>query len=318
MEQTADLLNSSERVALLDFPDYDNIGDSAIYAGEIAFLERKRLKPSYVASKDNCIWSELERRIGNGPILLQGGGNFGDLWPWFQPFREEVLERYPGRPVIQFPQTIFYREQANIDRTARLIERHGAFTLLVRDQRSFDLATRSFQCDVRMCPDMAYFIGPIERGEPDQDLLLHLRRDREAATAHDLRALAIDPRILIADWPAEPPGFHMNSKLRDVLPLALAYLRGGKQSYLSTRYHRLAWLRLRRGFDLLSRGRTVITDRLHGHIMSFLLDIPHCVLDNSYGKTSTYMETWCTAGGNVSRAASLAEAEAWYRSAVAA
>jgi pyruvyl transferase EpsO len=50
--------------------------------------------------------------------------------------------------------------------------------------------------------------------------------------------------------------------------------------------------RLLRGLTLLSRGRGVITDRLHAHILSLLLDKPHVLVDNSYGKNRTFYETW--------------------------
>jgi exopolysaccharide biosynthesis protein PssK len=39
----------------------------------------------------------------------------------------------------------------------------------------------------------------------------------------------------------------------------------------------------------------VITDRLHAHILCLLMDIPHVVVDNSYGKVRSFVETW-TAG----------------------
>lgn len=37
-----------------------------------------------------------------------------------------------------------------------------------------------------------------------------------------------------------------------------------------------------RGVKLLSRGRVVITDRIHAHIVSGLLDMPQVALDNHY------------------------------------
>jgi pyruvyl transferase EpsO len=49
---------------------------------------------------------------------------------------------------------------------------------------------------------------------------------------------------------------------------------------------------MRRGCALLARGRVVVTDRLHGHILSMLQDIPHVVVDNSYGKLRSTFETW--------------------------
>ena len=64
--------------------------------------------------------------------------------------------------------------------------------------------------------------------------------------------------------------------------------------------HRRVWEglareRVRRGCAMLSRGKVIITDRLHGHILSLLLGIEHIVLDNSYGKLSSFYGSWTQA-----------------------
>ena len=43
---------------------------------------------------------------------------------------------------------------------------------------------------------------------------------------------------------------------------------------------------------MLSTGGLVVTDRLHAHILSLLLDIPHVLLDNSYGKVAGFADQW--------------------------
>jgi exopolysaccharide biosynthesis predicted pyruvyltransferase EpsI len=49
----------------------------------------------------------IEATLGpDDPILLHGGGNFGDVWPGFQRFREQVIRESPNRRIIQLPQTI--------------------------------------------------------------------------------------------------------------------------------------------------------------------------------------------------------------------
>ncbi len=57
-------------------------------------------------------------------------------------------------------------------------------------------------------------------------------------------------------------------------------------------YTALARQRLRFGTQLLGSARTVVTDRLHGHILAFLLGVPHVLLNNSYGKNRDFYETW--------------------------
>ncbi|MCA1835886.1 MAG: polysaccharide pyruvyl transferase family protein, partial [Actinobacteria bacterium] len=54
----------------------------------------------------------------------------------------------------------------------------------------------------------------------------------------------------------------------------------------------LATLQLRRGCRLLASGRVVVTDRLHGHLLSLLLGLPHVILGDRYGKTASTLATW--------------------------
>ncbi|MDB5998309.1 MAG: hypothetical protein JWP52_8 [Rhizobacter sp.] len=309
----ADLVPRDARLALLDFPDYDNIGDSAIYVGELAYLDSRGLKPSYVSLRNQpeAQDARIADIVGDGPILLQGGGNFGDLWPWFQPYRERILTKYPGHPIVQFPQTLHFSSPQALGETARIIERHGAFTLLVRDQRSFDLATRHFQCEVRLCPDMAFCMGPLSKAEPTKELLLHLRKDQEAAAPHDVSKLVGHASVLQSDWPHQPDDFNRRIKWETLLIAAATGRIFENRHSLKERYfRRQATKRLARGTSLLSSARTVVTDRLHGHILCFLMDLPHVVLDNSYGKTSGFMQAWQTTAGSTYTAHSLDEAVA--------
>lgn len=305
----SDIVDPDSPFSLLDFPNYSNIGDSAIYFGELCYFSRRNMRPSYVSTTNNFDPVEMDARTHGGAIYLQGGGNFGDIWPWFQPFREGILERFKGRKVVQLPQTIFYSSQKELDRTARVIEKHGAFTLLVRDQRSFDLATKSFQCTVRLCPDMAFCIGSIDRpSAPSYELLLHLRNDKEAASLHDISKLSQTPGILHADWPNEGPRRNKYFNVRAGLGVIPTAITKGGIAFREARYRKLAEARLARGVRLLGNAKAVITDRLHGHIISSLMGMPHAVLDNSYGKTSGFMDAWETAEEHSYLASSLDEA----------
>ena len=66
----------------------------------------------------------------------------------------------------------------------------------------------------------------------------------------------------------------------------------GVDAALLCAYDTLAAQRVERGCRILARGRVVVADRLHGHILSLLMGLPNVVLDNSYGKTRAVYETW--------------------------
>src|SRR5262249_51583605 len=111
-----DYVRPDEPLAILDFPDIRNCGDSAIWLGEMAYLrDRHGKRPAYVSRMRDFSPEELERAMPTGPIFIHGGGNFGDLWVTHQDFRERVIERFPNRQIIQFPQSIHYKAPERIE-----------------------------------------------------------------------------------------------------------------------------------------------------------------------------------------------------------
>jgi exopolysaccharide biosynthesis predicted pyruvyltransferase EpsI len=291
-EVISKLMPPGTKYALLDFPDYPNVGDSAIWLGETKLLSQLSGNwPSYVCHLGYFDSDRLEQALPAGPILLNGGGNFGDIWPWIQNFREQIIERYKNRTIIQLPQTISFGNKLAIERCAKIIAQHPNFHLLVRDQPSLEFAKQHFQCSVELVPDMAFGIGALKRPiSPIHNILMLLREDAERAS-YDRSPLQTLLNASIADWLEEPQKFDKTSKYTAAFK-ALFNGSWGRDERRFVYYQQLANGRLNRGLKLLSSGRHVITDRLHGHILSTLLDIPHVALDNNYGKILSYIEAW--------------------------
>lgn len=296
--------------ALLDFPDHSNVGDSAIWAGERILLEELLdARPAFVAAY-RVDWEKLEQRCSNGPIFLHGGGNFGDIWPYFQQFREKVLTRYSGRPVVQLPQSIHFGDEGAAERCARVIADHGNFTLLVRDRQSLAFAQERFACKTLLCPDSAFAMGPQQRRvAPDLDVLLLLRTDKEKVV--EAAEARWPNNWWQTDWLNDDPDLYSNV-LRQVRREALFGFSLAKMSRRARElryFDELASRRIERGLRLLSRARVIITDRLHVHILSTLLGIPHICLDNSYGKIRRLSTAVGTAWNGVRFVDTLVQAE---------
>ena len=282
--------------ALVDFPNHANVGDSAIWLGELAYFKAMLgSPPAYVCACDSLDADALRRAVPERPIFLHGGGNFGDIWPWHHEFRMSILAEFPDRRVVQLPQTIHFTNAHTLQKTAKAIEEHGSFVLCVRDRRSFDTATSSFACPVHLVPDMAFCIDGIARPvSPTHPLVLLLRTDSESAR-RGAAALMLPMGAIVADWLEEDPTLYSKQKrysLMHSLPALglLGVLSKPKQRELL--FRNLAHHRLSRGIHLLSSAEFVITDRLHSHILCVLLGIPHIVFDNSYGKLSTFIDAW--------------------------
>ena len=284
------LLHGYDRYALLDFPHYGNVGDSAIFLGELACLRELGLPaPRYVCDLASYDADMLAKTVGDGLILLGGGGFFGDLWPTGQQFREAVARRFEDNPIVQLPQSLHFERRQTLDRARRVLESHPSFTLLAREERSLSLARRELDLPVQLCPDLAFFLGPLPRPvAPRQDVVWLARTDKESASPSG-RPEAVDGSV---DWLEEPA-----SGLRSLVDRLIGAVRRYPRSsflrrLLTAFYEPMARERVDRGCRLLAQGRVVVSDRLHAHVLSLLLGIPHVMYDNSYGKISSFIETW--------------------------
>jgi len=53
-----------------------------------------------------------------------------------------------------------------------------------------------------------------------------------------------------------------------------------------------AWAKAMQGFEMLGSVDLVITDRLHGHIMSTIIGVPHILMDSKLKKNLNFHDTW--------------------------
>lgn len=271
--------------ALLDFPYHPNVGDHAIWRGTLAALAALGWgRPAYAADVFNYSARALRRRVGDGPIFLHGGGNLGDLWPTHQHHREAVLRTHPQNPVIQLPQSIEFRAPASVEQARAAFAAHPRFTLLVRDTRSVERARTLLGREPGLCPDLALCLSrsrDLHLGAGPRRLLL--RGDQEGAGA----VLTVPgERVDWADWrgAVERDGTRWARRITQRAP-------GGPWLVHAT-FEALSRRRLAVGRRLLTGAGVIVTDRLHGHVLSLLAGVPHVLLSDRYGKVAQFHQTW--------------------------
>jgi pyruvyl transferase EpsO len=275
------LLPIEPPMALVDVPNHGNVGDSAIFLGELAWMRHAGVpRPDYVCDKHGYKETELRARVPRGTILIHGGGNLGDLWVTHQRLRERVVAAFPDHRIVQLPQTIHFQSSEALDRAASVLSRHPNFTLLVRDPVSLEIAATGLGCRGILCPDSAFALDPIGRpARAVEDVIALVRTDKEAPNGR------LPDGVVPVDWLEDRStvGLRLERWLRD---------RAAGQFVRNWLIRRLADERVRRGYLLLSRGRMVVSDRLHAHILCLLMGIPHVLVDNNYGKVKSFREAW--------------------------
>lgn len=300
-------LAPGQKYALVDFPDHPNVGDSAIWVGEIALMNQVAgAEPTYVSRNLNDFnRDELIRKTEGGPIFIHGGGNFGDIWPRHQMFRNHLLETFKGRDIIQLPQSVHFDHPHNFEETARLIEGHGRFHMMVRDVNSFEQLAKANCRSLELLPDSAFGIGPLPYiAGRKKNILFLLRTDKEKVNLNTSFISDIKNSVH-RDWLQENhrviKAIRLSNKFRSMFKSG----DGSSEIHLCNDF---ANNRVNRGLKILRDSHFIVTDRLHVHILSTLLGIRHVVLDNYYGKISSYMDKWTGSIGLAQKAATFEEA----------
>ncbi|WOF22359.1 polysaccharide pyruvyl transferase family protein [Microbacterium betulae] len=302
-------IGDTRHVAIIDAPNQRNVGDSLIWEGELAYLTQLGYEISYVCDLNSYDPKDVRRRLPKGgTVLLHGGGNFGDLWPGHQALRERAVADLHDYRIVQLSQSVYFSDDERARAANRVLGAHPDFRVLLRDTLSLQRASRLLpDLNCTFCPDMALGYSPrlpdgVAR-EP-REVLVIARADKESASG--LRSIDSDwaapYELHVTDW-----GLHASDPL------------GWKAARLVARFnHKIVAVRRRlhvplpslpqrllqrvvlyinaRNADsalrLYAQARAVVVDRLHAHVLSVLLGIPHVMLDNNYRKLGAVFDDY--------------------------
>lgn len=304
-----ELFPPGTRCALALYPDHWNAGDAAIWWGTRRLLGELGVTVGHACDPWSYDPAALRASVPEGPILLLGGGNFGDVYPRESSLRRRILVDFPGRHIVQLPQSVWFRSPEAVAEMAGLVALQRNFTLVLRDDASLAFARRHFPAaNAVLCPDTVLALDVHGREAAAESPVVALWRG-DAEAAGQLPPL---PSGWVArDWTV-PGGVLPESEQRELTTAARAFRewvgppppwppREGEACPLRRRlaWRHLPWLwdqlaedRARRGLRILSRGRVVITNRLHAHLLCTLAGIPHVACDTANGKLFAHRDTW--------------------------
>lgn len=238
----------------------------------------------YIADIGRFDAREMRRRIGSGPVLFHGGGNFGDLWPIFQDERDRLILQLQSHPIVVLPQTIYFQDESRASRTRDAFRQHGRVTLLVREHQSLSSAHRLFpEVNTLFCDDGAFGNDPIDAPQATRAVTVLRRRDQEGTNA----LAEIAGEVGDVDWRLSPR--RQVLWMANRIPGALFRRSPGPvrrvlQPWVDGTWQRFAALNLESAISLVGSGRVLVTDRLHAHVLAILMGRKSIVMDNNYGK----------------------------------
>lgn len=306
IKETLDnLVPDGASYVLTDLPYHLNIGGLLIWEGTRQYFNyRKDMKCLGLSSSFTFNFPDLSE---DTIIFLNGGGSFGDLWAGSQQFRLKLVAHYKNNKIIILPQSIHYTDNLLMLSDFNQFNKYKNTYFCFRDLPSFNLALRHLNSSrVFLVPDMALLIDTsayVTKKKVISDKLLYIKReDKEWANKNIL--LPRD-KIKIKDWPS------FNSKNPNILLFRL--LLRLNHMCLDKGFNDMAPILdiycnkvlrptlIKMGVNFISNYDTVITFRLHGLILSFLLDRKIFFVDNLTQKLSAFVDTWLTDCKNIKK-----------------
>ncbi len=295
-EALTPLINSD--YVFLEVPYYENLGDTLIWEGTHQLLKEIPYR---------CLWQTdlhgWDGRIFSKEtlILLQGGGNFGDIWTCHHDFRKKVIEKHPNNKIIILPQTIYYNDTNKLKEDATFFANYANVTICTRDSVSYNIIKENFINNVLLLPDMAFFIDAYKysKGEQKGKTLYLKRNDVELVSAAFPSFVPNDAEVF--DWP-DPRKSRKHYIYRKIMGLAR---RVRLHKSIQTRIRDLYWQKILKkhyvttAVHFLDQYDLVYSTRLHVSILSMMLGKNIKMLDNSYGKNSSFYQAWFNNVDNV-------------------
>lgn len=273
----------------LELPFYINPGDALIWKGTEQFLSELPYRCLYRAAFSTFDYQPLPKNV---IIVMQGGGNFGDLYRSNQDFRLMIMEKYPDNRIVILPQTVYYKSALQLIRDVWAMRKHRYLTICARDAYSYDFLRRyGFTSHVLMVPDMAFYcqmddLRSLTVAE-DKKLLVFKRVDAEQQASAYLDEAAATSGADVSDWEVVEHPNEMTEKLR-----TLILSQHPHQEINDYCLQTLLPYLIASGVRQISQYGKVVSTRLHAAIIAVLLEKETVVLNNSYGKNLHFYDTW--------------------------
>ena len=263
-----------KNIFLMMCPNYGNIGDQAICVATIKFLQDNfkeyNLCTLDLADTYKCFRFIKENIKPDDMIILQGGGNFGDLYLYIEKYRRFIVKKFHTSKIVSMPITCNFKDKRQLCKSKKVYNKHPNFLVFARDRKSYDYLSKNFEFKVEFLPDIVFYLNSFESELKlkfqRENILILLRNDLEKHQTTDREFLINkffknNNKVFISDTIVDRT---ISDSMREKEVVNL--------------------------IKTLSSSKLVITDRMHGMILSSLCKTPCLVLHTKDGKLEETFE----------------------------
>lgn len=256
--------------------NYNNLGDIAITKSQEEFL-KKNLPKDYevIVIPFNETYKKAlsikQNKNDKTIITLIGGGNSGTLYEFIEEYRRFILKFFKNFKIISFPQSVFFDSE---DKTykkefVKLCKNCKNLTLIARERRSYEIykSLNLSKTRILLVPDIVFTLDIPKIKENRKGISYIFRNDKEKEINQKVENEIIEVS----------KKYYSEYSFNDTCDINI---KGN------------GYKELEKFITSLMRKELVVTDRLHGMILSYITDTPCISLDNNNHKIESTYKTW--------------------------
>ncbi|MBQ3047619.1 MAG: polysaccharide pyruvyl transferase family protein [Clostridia bacterium] len=267
------LKNKKYTCAYIGTPFYGNLGDQQIRSSSIEYLKKQGLN---VVEIDYYSYFYLKnyKMPHIKIVVLQGGGNLGDVYLLEQYFKDDVIRNFKDKKIIIFPQTLHFENEKNkgeFDISKKIFAIHPNLTVVAREKISYEQMKVEFNNNtILLSPDIVLSSNYTKKYNYTRknQILFLCRKDLEKSIS--------DKNI---------------SHLKELLKNNYSLLENDTYKYYDM-FDVTRNCELKKIFKQIAKSKLVITDRLHGMIFCAITNTPCIVLPNYNHKIKSTYYNW--------------------------
>lgn len=279
-EKIAENTENKKRIYFLLSTDYANLGDHAMSYASLKFFEKyfNNYEVIEITVNDTLkTFKSLKNMIRKKDIVcLKGGGNIG-----IEYFREELIRRKIisslDNRIIVFPQTVYFPNtklgKKEFDNTKRIYNKNSELRIFLRDNFSYEYCINELN-NIQLVPDIVFSLEKkeIKNKEFEKNTRfvpsICMRTDVEGVYQNSFKNELIN---------------NLKRNYGDVRVFDTI-----KPYYISINNRNEELHKL---MNDIKKSSVLITDRLHGMILAYLLEVP-CIVLKTYNYKLTGQYKW--------------------------
>lgn len=259
--------------------NYNNLGDIAITIAQKKFL-KDHLGDDYQIIEIPCnetydYFFDMKKHIrDNSIITIVGGGHNGTLYEFAESQRRFIMKMFKNNIIISFPQSYFFEENkrntAYRNEFIELCEKCKHLYMFAREKASYDMYRAFLPKNVycALIPDMVFYLDDSTLHERNDRVTFVMRNDKEKGVSQEAQSAAENglKKLYGSFSYADTVDIDVTSSSAETL----------FENYTAQ----------------IKKTGLVLTDRLHGMIISYITNTPCIVIPNNNHKIKSTFDTW--------------------------